>query len=428
MAAPFEFSAEKLVYGGDALGHHQGRAVLAPWILPGERVEVEPLRTAKGVIHARPRRILTPSRERVTAPCPYFARCGGCQYQHFSAERQTTVKTEILRETLRRLGRITWEAEIPTHAGEPWHYRNQARFQVSRRAEGVAEIGFFEAESHRLFPVDACLILSPRLSQVLAELNRGEWLRALPPCQEIEARTDDRDERVQLLLRGRFRREEGERWAKEALAGLPGVVSVALEGDGKTTVVGEESLLYRVGEFQYQVSATSFFQSSRFLLPELVSTVTQSAAGSVALDLFCGVGLFTLPLARRFSRVIGVEGHSRSAADFAANARRHELGNVQVVADTAYDFLRRWAQAEPDLVVLDPPRAGAGVALLKLLAGLRPKALDYVSCSPPTLARDLGYILQHGYRLISVELFDLFPQTYHIEALVRLARSDLASQ
>ena len=139
------------------------------------------------------------------------------------------------------------------------------------------------------------------------------------------------------------------------------------------------------------------------------------------MDLFAGVGLFTVPLAPRFAQVIAVESHPQAAADLAANARLASGRNIRVVAETAFDFLRRCAQAEPDLVVLDPPRAGVGIAALKLLLALGPKRLVYVSCSPPTLARDLGFLLQHGYKLDALEMFDLFPQTYHIEAIARLS-------
>jgi 23S rRNA (uracil1939-C5)-methyltransferase len=207
-----------------------------------------------------------------------------------------------------------------------------------------------------------------------------------------------------------------------------------------------------VGEFAYRVSPTAFFQSARFLLSELVAAVVapgfspaftndvapgfspahaglkagatslKGESGVVAIDLYAGVGLFTLPLARRFDQVIAVEANPQAAADLAANARAVPGNRIRAIAGTAFDFLRHYAQMEPDLVVMDPPRAGVGAATLKLLLALRPKRLHYVSCSPPTLARDLGFLLQHGYRLDSLELFDCFPQTYHIESLARLSR------
>jgi 23S rRNA (uracil1939-C5)-methyltransferase len=434
----FELIPQKLIYGGAALGHHQGRTVLVPRALPGERLEVEEVRTVKGVVHARPPRVLEGSPDRVDPPCPYFGRCGGCQYQHLKPELQTLAKAEILRETLRRIGKITWEAEIQIHAAQPWNYRNQTQLKVASRPDGQVVLGFFEAESHRVFPVDVCLILSPRLNTILAQLRRAEWSASLAKCQQVELLADDRDERVAITLHGNRSSTEAEPVARDMLSRLNGVVSVARETDGKLQVFGEPKLEYAVGDFRYRISPGSFFQASRFLLPEFVAGVTSdesvspaaadSGRQTLALDLFAGVGLFTLPLARRFTQVLGVEASAAAAADLAANAEAYALANVRAVSATTFDFLRRFAQSEPDLVILDPPRAGVGVSTLKLLAALRPRRIHYVSCSPPTLARDLSYLLGRGYRLNSVELFDFFPQTFHLESLVRLTRHDGASQ
>jgi 23S rRNA (uracil1939-C5)-methyltransferase len=405
------------------------------------------------VVRARPQQILAAAPERVEAPCPYFGRCGGCQYQHFDAERQALAKREILRETLRRLGRINWEGEIPVHAGQPWNYRNQAEFKVERRENGEISLGFFESESHRVVNVDACPILSPSLNALLNALRAPEWSERLALCREIAMLADDRDNEVMLTLRGMFDSESKGVVARECLAGLRGVVSVVIEEPSggrphpagakecRPNAFGKPALVYKVGEFRYQVSPGSFFQASRFLLPEFVEAVTRetsgpsrintqppcghinhndSIRGSLALDLFAGVGLLALPLARRFASVIGVEASARAAADLGANARDHGLANVRAVAETTYDFLRRFAQTAPDLAVLDPPRSGVGGRTLNLLAALKPRRIHCVSCSPPTLARDLEFLLKRGYRLESVELFDFFPQTYHIEALARL--------
>jgi 23S rRNA (uracil1939-C5)-methyltransferase len=437
---PFELTPHKLVYGGEALGYHEGRPVLVSHALPGERLEVEPVRTAKGVVRTRLLRVLAPSPQRVDAPCPYFGRCGGCHYQHLSAEQQASAKREILRETLRRIGKINWSGEIPVHAAEAWNYRNQARLKVARQPDGSVALGFFEAESHRLFPVDACPILSPRLNAVLKMLREPEWSSRLGECEEVEMLADDGDERVTLTLLGRLELKEAEALAADCLARLPGVAGVALEQGQIWRTFGQPALRYSVGNFEYQVSPGSFFQASRFLLPKLVASVTaedpEHAAAAIegkhclpdrralALDLFAGVGLFALPLATRFERVVAVEANSCATVDLDANVRARSLQNVRVASQTVLDFLRRFAQAEPDLVVLDPPRAGAGISTLKLLAALRPRRFHYVSCSPPTLARDLALLVARGYQLNSIELFDFFPQTYHLECLAKLTRTD----
>lgn len=423
----FEFTARKLVYGGDALGHHEGRTVLVPRALPGERLEVEEVRTAKGVTRARPLRVLASAPERVDPPCPYFGRCGGCQYQHLSYDHQPLWKREILRETLRRIGKITWDNEIRVHAAGPWNYRNQAEIKVSRKSDGPTELGFFEAESHHLVPVETCLILSPRLNALLAELRRDEWSGALARCREIVILADDADAKVMMTLGGDFTANDGEALAERCLARLDGVTSVSVECDRGMRTFGEPAISYRVGEFRYRVSPGAFFQASRFLLSQLVEAVTGGASGSLALDLYAGVGLLTLPLAQSFSQVVGVEGNKNAAADLEANARAHHLENVRAAGVSAYDFLRRFAQAGPDLAVLDPPRVGVGRPTLELLGRIRPARIHYVSCHPPTLARDLAYLAELGYGVNSIELFDFFPQTAHIECLARLTRSDRAN-
>jgi 23S rRNA (uracil1939-C5)-methyltransferase len=422
VSPPFEFSPVKLVYGGEALGFHAGHTVLAPRVLPGERGEVEEVRRQKGVVHARPLRILEPSPERIEPSCGYFGRCGGCQYQHLPHAAQVAAKGEILRETLRRLGQVKWEGPIPAHSGHAWNYRNQAQLKVGKAADGAPALGFFEAESNRLIPIDACPILSPRLNTLLAVLRSEPWISALANGREVDLLADDRDEKVMLTLAGNWNAQEVEGFARKCLAELPGVVSVGFAEDARVQVFGEPHLIYGVGEYSYRVSPMAFFQSARFLLPDLVTAVTGEASGAMAIDLYAGVGLFTLPLARRFDQVIAVEANPQAAADLAVNARAVPGKKIRPVAETVFDFLRRCAQMDPDLVVMDPPRAGVGIATLKLLLALRPKRLHYVSCSPPTLARDLGFLLQHGYCLDSLDLFDCFPQTYHIESLARLSR------
>jgi len=442
--APFEMVAQKIVYGGAALGHHDGHPVLVAGALPGERIEVEPVRQAKGMIHARLLRVLAPAPERIAAPCPLFLRCGGCHYQHLDHPRQLEVKRDILRETLRRIGGIDWQREIGLHAGSPWAYRNQVQLKIGRDEEGGAVLGFFEAESHRLVPVRGCPIGSPLLNKIVAEISQPAWAGRLAGYEEIELLADDRDAEVLLTFHGLA--EGAAELAHDCLKLLPGVGGVAIQrrsarrppsessrrnrGPGwgqeeRTEVFGKPRLGYQVGEFRYEISSGSFFQVSRYLLPEFVETVASDAGAKrgLALDLYAGVGLFTLPLAARFSEAIAVEAGRRSAADLARNVTSAGLSNTRTVRAKAAEFLRRYAQAAPELVVLDPPRAGCEAETLRLLAGLGPARIHYASCHPPTLSRDLAFLARHGFELESLDLFDLFPQTFHIEAVAKLKRA-----
>ena len=294
MSSPFDFSPVKLVYGGEALGFQAGRTVLTPRVLPGERAEVEEVRRQKGVVHARPLRILEPSSERIEPLCGYFGRCGGCQYQHLPHASQVAAKIEILRETLRRLGQVKWDEAIPAHSGPAWNYRNQAQLKIGKPPNGAPSLGFFEAESNRLIAIDACPILSPRLNSLLAVLRSEPWITALANGQEVELLADDRDEKVMLTLAGSWDAQEAERllansW-RSSLASPPSRAARTCRGQRVSATVGhqpkgracklpversivdvfgEPHLTYRVGEFAYRVSPTAFFQSARFLLPEL---------------------------------------------------------------------------------------------------------------------------------------------------------------
>lgn len=420
----FELSPHKLVYGGEALGYAEGHAVLVSGALPGERLEVEAVRTAKGVVHARPVRILEAAPERIEPPCPYFGQCGGCHYQYLDYERQLAWKSEIVRETLRRIGKIAWERGITLHRANPWNYRNQAQLKVAVDELGRVDLGFFEAESHRLAPIEECMILSPRLNAVLHQLRRPERLNRLRQCREIELLADDQDKQVRVTFLGNFTPQESKELAADILEGNEEISGAVFTGQQGHSVYGEAVLAYQVGEFRYQISPGSFFQASRPLLAEFVEAITATESGELALDLYAGVGLVTLPLARRFNNVFGVESHPAASQDLRANAALHGLDRAQASGQPASDFLRRFAQIAPDLVVLDPPRSGVGKNVLKRLVELKPQRIHYAACHPPTWARDLGYLLGHGYRLERVEMFDFFPHTYHIECLARLVRLD----
>ncbi|HUY14682.1 MAG TPA: 23S rRNA (uracil(1939)-C(5))-methyltransferase RlmD [Terriglobia bacterium] len=438
----FEVQIEKLIYGGGALAHHHGKPVFVSQTLPGERLEAEPTHTLKGILHARPVRILTASTDRVDPPCPYFGRCGGCQYQHIAPPSQTVHKVTILRETLSRVGKISWPSEIIAHSGPAWGYRNQAQFKLALEADGKRTLGFFAASSHHIVPVGTCNIIAPSLGMVLGELqtwmkeNAGRGIgTGMEGCREIDLMADHTDENVMMTLRGEVDPANCKDLADTLFNLLPQVKTVAIESQvpgQEFQVFGQPSLNYQAGDFNYRVSPGSFFQTSRFLIPQLVHSASSIPVQSdspngvpqrkLALDLYAGAGLFALPLARQFQQVIAVESNPSSAADLAANASRSQPGRIRAVHQPVCDFLKHSHKSEPDLVVLDPPRAGVGLPTLRLLANLCPRRIHYVSCHPPTLARDLAFLLAARYRIESIQMFDFFPQTYHIECLVTLTR------
>ena len=426
-----EITIEKLIYGGEGLAHHDGSTVFVPFVLPAERIAAAPVEHKKKFIRARVERLLEPSPDRASARCPHFGVCGGCDYQHIPYESQLKYKTEILRETLRRIGRIEWPGEITAHVSPPWAYRNRAQWKVRPLGEdgvGGTGIGYFRANSTALCAVEDCAILSPLLLKTLLALRTAAAAGMLPrELREIEAFAGGNDSK--LLVTATFagfppRAQE----LVDKLRGiLPEIESLLfhdptrerMELDGPGYIECEAAgSTYRVGHF-------SFFQVNRFLVGELARVVAdEEADGRLALDLFAGVGLFSLPLAKRFARVVAVESNPAAARDLEANTSGRVARSGRVIEVRSADveeFLAKLKE-KPELVVLDPPRAGLTPGTVKHLARMGPARITYVSCDPPTLARDLAALAKAGYDIAGVHLFDLFPQTFHMETVVSLRR------
>ncbi len=429
MPEPIELRIEKLVYGGEGLGRHEGHTVFAPFVLPGETVTVDPLDRHKKFIRGRVTSVTVPSPERISAECPHFGTCGGCNYQHIPYESQLRYKAEILRETLSRLGKIVWEGAITTHGSPPYGYRNRAQWKFAPAADGEPAVGYFEAGSRRLCPARVCPILSPRLREALGAFSRLAAARALPPgLLEAEAFADDADEKLLLTLSYETLDGPLEAITDPLRAELAGIESflIHVRRSDRIELAGPGYLTYGVGAHRYRVGHLSFFQVNRFLLPGLVEIALGEARGRLALDLFAGVGLFTLPLAHRFERVIGVESNEATARDLERNLQASGAASPAVRHSDVDSFLGRWRET-PDFVLLDPPRAGVPAASLQHLAKLGPAVIAYLSCDPATLARDLAVLVgtkekPGKYEINAMHLVDMFPQSYHLEALLRLTR------
>ena len=346
---------------------------------------------------ARVVRLEQPSADRVDALCPQFQSCGGCQYQHASYEAQLRYKREILAETLRRVGKIEFPLEhIETIAAEPYGYRNRVQLHIEN-----GQIGFRAMQSKKLVEAPQCPVASPKLNEALATLNRLVRDRAWPEfVKSLEVFTDERHVQWNVMETERPVAKRFFDWVGHE---VPGSVGGPLD--------------YTVGSDKFRVSGGAFFQVNRFLLPRLAELVLGDSSGDTAWDLYAGVGLFSLPLARRFRHVLAVESGRSALADLAVNAERASL-TVMREEQQVEAFLMEATQA-PDFVVADPPRTGLGATAAARLAELNPKHLVIVSCDPATLARDLA-VLSPVYNFDRLVLVDLFPQTFHIEAVVYL--------
>lgn len=429
MPDPIEVRIEKLVYGGEGLAHHEGHTVFAPFVLPDENVSIEPVETRKKFIRGRVAQIKTPSIDRAAPPCPYFAVCGGCDYQHIPYELQLRYKAEILRETLSRLGRVQWDGPIVPHASPPFGYRNRVQWKIARDAGGSPEIGYFQAGSQKLCAIRQCPIASPRLNETLSAIVNLLRSGKLPAeLREIEAFADHDDDR--LLLNLAMDAANGGVAEITALlrSALPAMETLLIHDQraDRFDLTGPGHISYRVGPYSYQIGHLSFFQVNRILLEELVRSVIGEARGRLALDLFAGVGLFSVPLANRFQRLVAIESNVAAARDLEANLQASGAASPNWRQTTVEAFLEHWHE-RPDFVVLDPPRTGVAPRALARLIKICPQEIVYLSCDPATLARDLAILVgdaqnPRAYQVSEVHLVDIFPQTYHIEALVRLLR------
>ena len=434
MADELRLSIEKLVYGGDGLAHADGNTVFVPYVLPGEEVRAAAKSRQKKLLWAELLEVTSPAKERGKPRCPHFQKCGGCHYQHISAAEQLRLKKGILRETLTRLGGISWDGAIVEHAAEPYGYRNRAQWAV--RAGMPRALGYFLPESSVILPIDECPVLSPLLAQTFLKLQDMTRLGTLPAgVEEIEAFADSRDEKIALNVAFDKFPKPAQELTSTFRSALPQIESLLLLDQKKNRfeLSGPGYLTQEAGGYQYRVSHLSFYQVNRFLIEDLLKTVVANAQGELALDLYAGVGFFTLPLAKAFSSVVSVDANLAATRDLHANA---ETAGVAIVShnEHAEEFLKK-TKDHPEFVVLDPPRAGLGAQAAKGLAELGAKEIVYLSCDPSTLARDLAVLTNSArkpkeipaptnrYEITEMHLFDLFPQTFHIETLVRLRKA-----
>ena len=422
---------EKEVYGGDGLARlEDGRAVFVPYVLPGELVEAE--LAGGGATEAGVVRMEDPSADRVEPGCRHFGRCGGCQYQHGSYQAQLLIKEDILNETLERAG-LRDRPRIAVHSAEPWGYRNRIRLRAEM-IEGTIRFGYNLRETRDFLPIEECPIAAPILwtaaSQLLelggSDRNTAQWLRN---AAEIEFFCTQEQRSLQMTLMMREERSAGFselcEAVKVAVPELSGAGAAILSAAGSRPRPienwGKAGLEYTVAGRQYWVSRGGFFQVNRFLVDDLVRLVTDGRQGVIAWDLFSGVGLFSRVLAAHFEQVVAVEENATAIRDMAAA----KVANLRGVASSVVAFLRQAAieRERPDLVVMDPPRAGVGAEVCQLLSRLRVPQMVYVSCDPTTLARDLRVMVDSGYDLAELHLVDLFPQTFHLETVAVLRRS-----
>lgn len=393
----YDVAIEKLVYGGDGFAHIGSQAVFVPLAAVGDRLRIRITEVERNYSRGVIEEILEPSPTRRTPPCAHFGVCGGCQLQHLNYAAQLDTKVAFVRESLQRLGNIEWHDEIEVRAASEFDYRSRAELKVSRD-NGHTRIGYYRAATQEICEVENCLILMPVANR---ELHRLHAEPSLIPSDATRVHFTVGDEEV--------------------------IVTPATGENGKSEAVDALGTAHQcIGGVNYGFGVRSFFQGNRLLVEDLVQAAIGGANGKLAIDLYAGVGLFSLQMARSFDQVCAVEGNRIAANHGIENARSNNLPNVRYEAISVEAWLKyKSAEIEcPDFVLLDPPRAGAGSQVVERLAAMAAPQISYVSCDPATLARDLRLLLDYGYRIDSITALDMFPQTFHVETVVRLLKTD----
>ncbi len=377
---------ESVAFGGHGVTRVEGMAAFIPFTVEGDVVEAEARIVKKRHLIARLKKIIVPSPHRTEPHCRYFARCGGCQYQHIDYGRQLEIKRRQVEESLKRIGGFPDALVRPVCGSpQPYSYRGKAEFHVSFN-QGELCTGFFDTSGARLLDIERCEIAAESINQAYAARRRT------------------------LLEAGRPRMEGFVIWSESPKG--------SGNSGGKDEVISRE-----VKGRTFQAPAAGFFQGNIYLTSALVDAVLDAAACKVSdsvLDLYCGSGLFSVFLAAAGAKVTGIEIEGAAVECARANARAAGLDEAEFREGQVEEHLRSFQPQSFSIIVLDPPRAGCDKEVLSAVAGLKPQKIVYVSCDPATQARDLKILAAQGFSLKYVQPLDMFPQTKHIETVALL--------
>jgi len=416
------------VHGGSGLGRLAGgQAVFVSGVLPNERVLVEVRRKRKGMLEAALIKVLDPSPDRSTPPCSGEKQCTGATWPHISYPAQLRFKQEILLETLSKIGGLSPMTALPIlPSPRTDHYRLRTQFTV-RSSGGRQQIGFFRQGTYDLIEVDDAFLLDPAINRTLTTIRSLE--RQLPPLKEIHINAAPSGDVHLLFWSSGGSLPPIEPFFENLKKIAPQVIGITVYADRKKAAsVGSNQLHLENDGIKFKATEGNFFQVNWEQNRNMVMTVLDFAGltgRETVLDLYSGIGNFALPLARQAKTVIGVESGYSAVDDANANAALNSISNAEFIADDLQKGLKTLIQRKlrADVIVLDPPRAGATLKTVERVLAFVPQKIVYVSCNPATLARDLKFFHLFGFRLRRLQPVDMFPYTYHIECVAEMVRT-----
>ncbi|MGC9357137.1 MAG: 23S rRNA (uracil(1939)-C(5))-methyltransferase RlmD [Anaerolineae bacterium] len=403
MAETFELNLFGMAHGGEAIGRHEGRVIFVPYAIPGERIRAEVVEQHKRYARARLIEVLDPSPSRTEPPCPYFGqgKCGGCQLQHIDYAVQAQIKGLVVVDQMERVGKFEEPPVLePLLDEKGWEYRSHSRYRTT--PEGHP--GFLASDSHRVVPIDFCLLSHPRQSELYQALDMTQ-----PDVEQMELRVGTATGDMMVVLQT----YDEEPPALEV--DFPLSVVQVTHDTATSPLIGLDYITEIYHDREFRISATSFYQVNTAQAERLVEIVLGAAdlTGSEGvLELYSGIGLFTAFLAPEAKQVTGIEVNPDAVDDALHNVG--DADNVTFLEGLVEDALPA-VDHTVDVALLDPPRGGVERHALDGLIAYHPARIVYVSCDPATLARDARRLVRSGYELAWVQPVDLFPQTYHIE-------------
>jgi 23S rRNA (uracil1939-C5)-methyltransferase len=455
MAEKIRMQINGLTHAGEGVGRHNGMAVFVPGTLPGETVLAEVVDVKRSYARGELLEIVEQSPARRRPPCSYYASCGGCRLQHVNYAEQLRLKTGLVRDSLVRLAGLGEVKVLPTLGmDQPWHYRNKASFHVAEHS-GKYELGYYEEGSRTLSgifraggsPPEGCLLVDTELNELAAVIQKllnkhgstagshkrdGQFFRHV-----VLRKAAGSGEMMAVLVTVSGQWPGGKAFVSELLAAFPALASVKRNindassgpvfGQQFITLAGQDRITDRLGGLSFRISPSSFYQvnpAQTLVLYEKVLEYAALTGAETVVDAYSGVGTIALYLAGRAKKVYGLEVDAQAVADARLNAALNQISNVEFLAGEAEKLLPELAaqSLRPDVIVLDPPRAGCNQAVLEAVAAMSASRVIYVSCDPGTLARDLRFLTCRGCQVREIQPVDMFPWTRHVETVVCLER------
>ena len=430
-------------FGAEAEGlcRHEGQVVFVPGALPGEAIEALIVKVHRSHAFGKLLRVVEPSPEREVPPCPYYPRCGGCSCQHMRYQAELNFKQRYVQDVLARIGGLQMDVPPVLGMADPWHYRNKASQPVAEM-DGQPVSGFYARRSHRVIPVDRCLIAQPqsdRAAAIVLAWMREHGIAAYDEgthagiIRHIMTRVNHLGQTMVTLVANAEKLPHADSLARALQADLPGFASLCLStntdrgntilGSGYRTLWGEERLTDRLCGFDFALSPLSFFQVNRVQAERLYRQALAFAdpcANDLVFDLYCGAGTISSVFAQHAGRVVGVETVPQAVEDARMNAQANGIDNASFLHGLAEDVLPRLIRAgdKPDIVVLDPPRKGAAPQVLDAIVAAAPRKIVYVSCHPGTQARDAQLLAEGGYAVTACAPVDMFCRTPDVENIL----------